>query len=113
MTLAEAVVAEIGFEELAVLRLGFDGNDFSGGAGEFAEQAGEIADVGADVEEIAARGICISVEEIFCQAGFVFAAAIEAASDAIAFVALHAQAQRQMARGDGVAERIGALRPVG
>jgi len=97
---------------LAILRLGFDGNDFSGGASELAEEAGKVADVGADVEESAARGGGVSVEEIFCQAGFVFAAAIEAASDAVAFIALHAQAKRQMASGDGVAKRIGALRPV-
>lgn len=41
------------------------------------------------------------------------AAAIEAATDAISFVALHAQAEGQVAGGDGIAEGIGALGPVG
>ena len=40
-------------------------------------------------------------------------AAIEAATDAISFVTLHAQAKRQVASGDGIAKGIGALRPVG
>jgi hypothetical protein len=43
----------------------------------------------------------------------VFAATVEAATDAVAFVALHAQAKRQVAGGDGIAEGIGALGPVG
>src|SRR6266436_3140446 len=71
--IGQMIVPEIGFEQLAVLRLGFDGNDFSGGASELAEEAGKVADIGADVEESAARGGGVSVEEIFCQAGFVFA----------------------------------------
>ena len=53
----EGVVAEIGLEELSILRFRFDGNDSSGGTGEFAEKAGKVANVGADVEEIAARRI--------------------------------------------------------
>ena len=41
------------------------------------------------------------------------AASIEAATDAISFVALYAQAEGQVPGGDGIAERIGALGPVG
>jgi hypothetical protein len=52
-------------------------------------------------------------QKIFCQPRFVQAAAIEAASDAVAFNSLACAGKRQMASGDGVAERIGALRPVG
>ena len=41
------------------------------------------------------------------------AAAIEATTDAISFVALHAQAEGQVAGGHGIAEGIGAFGPVG
>ncbi len=109
----QIIVAEIGFEETAIVRLWFDSYNLSGWTGEFAEEAGKIADVSADVEEIAAQRICISFQKIFCQAGLVFAAAVKAATDTVALVALHAQAERQMARGDSAAEGIGALGPVG
>jgi hypothetical protein len=53
----ESVVAEIGFEELAILGLGFDGYDFTGWASKFPKEAGKVTDVGANVQEIAARSI--------------------------------------------------------
>jgi len=95
------------------LRLGFDRDNFAGGAGEFAEETGKVTDVGADIEKISAGRFGIGVEEIFGEAGFVKTATIEAAANGVAFVTLHAQAERQIARGDGVAERIGTLGPVG
>ena len=53
----ESVVAEIGFEELAILGLGFDGYDFAGWTSKFPEEAGKVADVGANIQEIATRSI--------------------------------------------------------
>ena len=50
----QAVGAEIRFEKQAILWLRLDCDDFSCGAGEFAEQARKVPNIGADIEKVAA-----------------------------------------------------------